>query len=98
MAVAARRVWKKAGLKSPEMAVFAVHLGLNFAWSAAFFGLHRIGATLIEIAALDLTVLLTLALFFFFRRDRPAGLLFLPYLACVLFATVLTHAFWTLNG
>ena len=33
----------------------------------------------------------------FFRRDRLAGLLFLPYLGWVCFAAVLTHAFWTLN-
>ncbi|HYS45740.1 MAG TPA: TspO/MBR family protein [Rhizomicrobium sp.] len=95
MAVAAWRVWKKSGLRSPEMVVFAFQLALNLVWSLVFFGLHRIGAALFEIAALDLAVLATLILFV--RRDRLAGLLFLPYLAWSLFATVLNHAFWRLN-
>ena len=96
MAVAAWRVWKSTGLKSPEMMAFAVQLALNFAWSAIFFALHRIAAALIEIAILDLAILATIILFF--RRDRLAGLLFLPILACTGFATVLNHAFWKLNG
>jgi tryptophan-rich sensory protein len=33
----------------------------------------------------------------FWRRDRLAGLLFLPYLAWTSFAAFLTYAFWTLN-
>ena len=96
MAVAAWLVWKRAGLRSVEMAAFAGQLALNFAWSAIFFGLHQIGAALILIAALDLAILITAILFF--RRDPLAGLLFVPYLAWVLFATALTHAFWRLNG
>jgi len=95
MAVAAWRVWRKTGLKSVEMVAFALQLGLNFAWSAIFFGLHQIGAALIEIMALDLAVLAALILFA--RRDLWAGLLLLPYLAWVTFASVLTHAFWRLN-
>jgi len=95
MAFAAWRVWKKAGLKSPEMIAFAVQLALNFAWSAVFFGLHHIGAALVEIAGLDLAILVTAILFA--RRDWIAGLSLLPYLAWTLFATVLNHAFWRLN-
>ena len=95
MAAAAWRVWKKTGLRSVEMAAFAAQLALNFAWSAIFFGLHRIGAALAEIAVLDLAILATAILFF--RRDRLAGLLLLPYLAWTLFATLLTHALLRLN-
>jgi benzodiazapine receptor len=96
MGAAAWRVWKITELKSLEMAAFAVQLALNFAWSAIFFGLHRIGAALIEIAGLDLAILATI--FLFVRRDRLAGLLLLPYLAWTLFASLLTHGFWRLNG
>jgi tryptophan-rich sensory protein len=96
MAVAAWRVWKRTGTKSPEMVAFALQLILNFTWCAIFFGLHGIGAALIEIAALDVAILITTILFF--RRDRLAGLLFLPILAWTGFATVLNHAFWKLNG
>ena len=96
MAVAAWRVWKQTGFRAAEMTAYAVQLALNFAWNAIFFGLHRIGAALFEIAVLDLAVLATAVLFV--RRDRLAGLLFAPYLAWVLLATALTHAFWRRNG
>ena len=96
MAYAAWRVWCVTGLRSLEMAAFAVQLALNFAWSAIFFGLHRIGAAFVEIILLDLAILYTLLLFW--RRDWIAGLLMVPYLAWTGFATALTHAFLVLNG
>jgi benzodiazapine receptor len=95
MAFAAWRAWKVTGLRSGTMAAFAVQLALNFAWSAIFFGLHNIGGALAEIAVLDVAILTTVILFF--RRDGLAGLLMLPYLAWVLFATLLTYGFWGLN-
>lgn len=95
MAVAAWLVWRKTGLKSVEMAAFGVQLALNLLWSAVFFGLHRIGAALVEILVLDAAILACAILFF--RRDRVAGLLMLPYLGWTLFATVLTNAFRQLN-
>ncbi len=95
MAFAAWRVWQKTGTRSVEMAVFAIQLALNFAWSGIFFGLHNIGGALMEIMALDLATLATAVLFF--RRDPIGGLLMLPYLGWTVFASVLTHAFWRLN-
>ena len=72
-----------------------MQLALNFAWSAIFFSLHRIGAALVEVIVLDLAILCTLLLFW--RRDRVAGLLLLPYLAWTSFATLLNWRFWELN-
>jgi tryptophan-rich sensory protein len=95
MAVAAWRVWRKTGLKSVEMAAFALQLALNFAWSAIFFALHQISAALIEILVLDLAVAATIILFF--RRDRWAGVMLLPYLGWIIFASILTDAFRRLN-
>ena len=96
MGYAAWRVWCVTGLRALEMAAFAVQLALNFAWSAIFFAAHRIGAAFVEIMLLDLAIFYTLLLFW--RRDRIAGLLLLPYLGWTAFATVLTHAFLVLNG
>ena len=96
MAYAAWRVWKKTGLKSIEMAAWGIQLVLNFAWSAIFFALHRMDLATGEIILLDLAILYTAALFW--RRDWIAGVLMLPYLGWTLFATVLTDAFWRLNG
>ena len=96
MAVAAWRVWRITGLKSVEMLAWGLQLALNFAWSAIFFALHRIGAALVEILLLDLAILYTMLLFW--RRDAIAGALLLPYLAWTSFATLLTWRFWQLNG
>jgi len=96
MAVAAWRVWRKTGSNSLEMKAFAIQLALNLAWSIIFFGRHQIGAALIAIAVLTLAILATTILFF--RRDRLAGLLFVPYLGWVVFAAFLNRAFWQLNG
>ena len=95
MAVAAWRVWRITGMRSREMIFYAAQLVLNFGWSWIFFSLHRIGLALAEIAVLDLSILVTTILFF--RRDRLAGLLFLPYLGWSFFASFLTHALWILN-
>jgi len=95
MAFAAWLVWKVTGLRSMAMAAFAVQLALNLAWSAIFFGLHDIGGALAEIVVLDLAIVTTVIVYF--RHDRLAGLLMLPYLAWTLFATLLTYAFWGLN-
>ena len=96
MGFAGWRVWKKTGLHAAEMMMFGVQLALNFAWSLIFFRLHAIGAALFEIAALAVAILVTTILFF--RRDRLAGLLFVPYLGWVVFATLLNQGFWKLNG
>jgi tryptophan-rich sensory protein len=96
MAVAAWRVWRISGTRSKEMIAYGVQLVLNFAWSAIFFAAHQIGLAMIESVLLVLAILLTTILFF--RRDRLAGLLLLPYLGWTCFAAVLTHAFWVLNS
>jgi len=69
---------------------FAVQLAINLAWSPVFFGLHRIGWALGVILALDVAVIVTIALF---ARIRPnAAWLLAPYLAWILFASYLNFA------
>jgi tryptophan-rich sensory protein len=94
MAIAAWRVWRKAGLR--PLRLYAVQLILNGAWSFIFFGAHAVGAALAEIVLLLALVLAVTASFW--GKDRIAGLLFLPYAAWVLFALVLNAAIWRLNG
>ena len=95
MGIAAARVWKHTGF-GVEIFFWIAQLVLNFFWSALFFAAHRIGAALLEMGVLWLLILATMVLFW--RRDRLAGLLFLPYLAWVGFAFALNLAIWRLNG
>lgn len=96
MAIAAWRVWRITGLKSPELGLWGAQLALNWLWTPLFFGAHLLLAALAEMALLWLAILLTLILFW--RKDRIAGLLFAPYLAWVSFAFALNFAIWRLNG
>jgi len=97
MAIAAWRVWRRDGLRKARRALtlFGVQLALNLAWSILFFGLRWIGAALLEICVLLLAILATMAVFW--RRDRLAGMLFVPYAGWVAFAAVLNGALWWLN-
>lgn len=97
MAIAGWRVWRRAGFETGRMALtlFAVQLGLNLIWSLLFFGLQRMDLALIEIVILLVAIVVTTAMFW--RIDRWAGVLFLPYVFWVGFATVLNASLWWLN-
>lgn len=98
MALAAWRIWRiePAGArKTQALTLYAVQLVLNLAWSLIFFGLRQPGLALAEIAVLLLVVLATTAAFW--RIDRVAGGMMVPYAAWVAFASVLNLAIWRLN-
>ncbi len=96
IAVAAWRVHGIVGsLRAPEMAWFGAQLLFNAVWSPLFFAFQLRGFALAWIIALD--VLVAVTLWRFWRQDRVAGILFVPYLAWVLFATGLNAAVWWLN-
>jgi benzodiazapine receptor len=97
MGVAAWRVWCKARpdqLRVP-LALFAVQLALNLAWSVVFFGAHRIGGAVVVIVGLEAAILATMVAFR--RIDGLAALLLVPYALWVVFAAVLNIAVWQLN-
>ncbi len=94
MAVAAWRVYRIDGIRA-AIVLWFVQLVVNAAWTPLFFGLHRIDFALADILLLIVLIVATTTAFF--RRDRLAGLLMIPYLAWVCFATALTFAIWTLN-
>nr|NIP78266.1 tryptophan-rich sensory protein [Gemmatimonadota bacterium]NIQ52659.1 tryptophan-rich sensory protein [Gemmatimonadota bacterium]NIU72795.1 tryptophan-rich sensory protein [Gammaproteobacteria bacterium]NIX43184.1 tryptophan-rich sensory protein [Gemmatimonadota bacterium]NIY07349.1 tryptophan-rich sensory protein [Gemmatimonadota bacterium] len=97
MAVAAWLVWREAGLDGAfsALALFAVQLLLNLAWSGIFFALRSPGWALVDIIALWSAILVTMLLFF--RHSAAAGWLLVPYLLWVSFATVLNAAIVRLN-
>lgn len=74
---------------------FAIHFALNLAWTPVFFGAQEMSAALLLMLAIDLSLLVVIVLFWKVRR--AAGLMLLPYLGWVLFATVLNWQFLQLN-
>jgi len=98
MAIAAWRVWRagqRDGRRRGAIGLYAVQLALNLAWSLTFFGLRRPDLALADIALLLVAVLATTVAFW--RRDHLAGLMMVPYVAWVAFASMLNFAIWRLN-
>ena len=97
IAVAGWRVWRAAGLRTARTAflLYAVQLALNLTWSFLFFGSRLIGVALIEVVVLLLAIVANTILFW--RHDRLAGMLLVPYGIWVAFATMLNAAIWRLN-
>ena len=82
--------------KKFAIGIFVTQLILNFFWSIIFFNLHQIGLALIEIILLWMMILAMVIAFY--KINRVAGLLQVPYLLWVSFATVLNAAIYQLNG
>jgi translocator protein len=97
MAIAAWLVWKRSPEQSVSLPLTAyfVQLTLNTAWTLIFFGLHRPGLAFAEIAVLWLAILATIVTFW--RVSPTAGVLLLPYIAWVTFASALNFSLWQLN-
>ncbi|WP_144673180.1 TspO/MBR family protein [Arthrobacter sp. U41] len=94
MAVAAWLVWRRqAEGTRPALTAYAVQLVLNLLWTPAFFGLYPLLGTpalwiaFVIIVALAVAVSVTIVRFG--PISRTAGLLLLPYLAWIVFASSL---------
>jgi len=99
MSISLFLVWRQWGAAKgvrPALIIFFVQLALNTLWSVLFFGLHQPGWAFLEIVVLWLFILLTMIVFW--RLSRVAGLLLLPYLLWVSFASALNFAIWRLNA
>lgn len=81
--------------KKRALGWFWGQLGLNVAWSAAFFGLRSAGWGYAVIIVLWLAILGTL--WIFSKISRAAGWLLVPYFAWVTFASALNFGILTLN-
>ncbi len=94
IAIAGWRTWTR-NRGGVAMKAWFVQLALNFAWSPVFFGAHQMKLALVVITAL----LLAIAVFITqtVRTDRIAAWLFVPYLAWVMFATLLNASLVALN-
>jgi len=100
MGVGAWLVWGElSGPDGPAarvaLAAFVGQFVLNVAWSGAFFGLQSTFIGMIVITLLWVAIVATIAAFY--RVDRRAAGLLVPYLVWVTFAGYLNVGFWLLN-
>lgn len=94
MGIASWLVWRGRGIRraAVPLALFTVQLALNVGWSAVFFGQRLPGLGFTVIVLLWLAILATLIAFW--RVSRWAGILFVPYLLWVTYASTLNFAIW----
>lgn len=95
MALAAWVVWRRVDWQGWALYLFFAQLALNLLWSILFFGLQLVGLALVDIVVLVVLIALTTAAFW--RVDRRAGLLLVPYLLWVVYASALNGAIWRMN-
>lgn len=81
--------------RSKALNVYVIQLVVNFFWSLIFFNAQAYGFALLWL--LLLWVLIILMIVWFWRVDRPAALLQIPYLLWVTFAAYLNYGVWQLN-
>lgn len=100
MGFAAWRVWAIDGFGDrrarPALVLFLAHLIFNAAWTWLFFGLHMLTAAAVEIVVLWAMILILVTLFW--KRDRLAGALLLPYFLWVTYAATLSIGFAIMNS
>lgn len=90
-------IWKEEASKERDLAikVFSIQMLLNFAWSFLFFYFNLIGAALIEIILLWISIA---AMIYLFYKIKPvAAYMNIPYLLWVSFATFLNAGYYFLN-
>ncbi|MGZ3160098.1 MAG: TspO/MBR family protein, partial [Burkholderiaceae bacterium] len=97
MGVAAWLVWKMRDNRAVHIALFffVIQLLANALWTWLFFAWQRGAWSFGEIIVLWLLIVTTLIMFL--RVRRLAGILLIPYLAWVTYASVLNFYTWRLN-
>ncbi len=97
MAISVWLVWRQAGFATAKKALllFLAQLAANALWSWLFFAWRLGAAAFAEILLLWCLIVATVVTFW--RVNRLASALLLPYLGWVTFAAVLAYHMWQLN-
>ncbi len=96
--IAAYRIWQRRSAirQFPRtIAIYLIQLILNTLWSFIFFYAHQLGVAVFEVLFLLFVVIVNAVVFY--RIDKTAGLLFIPYIVWVSFAAILTYNIYLLN-
>lgn len=89
-------LFKPSQNKKSGYIYFIAQLILNLLWTPAFFYLQNIVLALIVIILLDIFVILTIKSFY--KVSKISGLILMPYLLWILFATYLNIGYLVLNA
>ncbi|KAG0352828.1 TspO/MBR family-domain-containing protein [Gamsiella multidivaricata] len=83
-------------LAQTGLGIYGINMLLNFAWSPLMFWKKKIGAALVTAGGLTAS---SIAIsYYFFKVDKMAGYLTLPYVAWLGYATALNYDVWIKNA
>lgn len=83
-------------LSKRGLILFVVHFIFNLGWTPVFFGLESPGWAVFIIFVL--LIMIAILIRHFFRLDRAAAFLLIPYLLWVSFASILNLSIYVLNS
>ena len=88
-------IWRSPRNRTRDtwIALFAAQLSVNFIWTFAFFGLQNGVLTIVP-----LWILISVTIYQFYKVDKWASYLLVPYLAWVSIATAPNASVYLLNG
>ena len=96
MGIAAAKIWCSNGREIDSSLIFyGFQLVFNFCWSLIFFNFRAFGFAFFWLVGL--LVLIGITMIKFYRIDKTAGWIMLPYFAWVSFAGYLNFAIWRMN-
>ena len=96
MSVSAAMIYdSEDAVSAKALFIYTVQLSLNFWWCVLFFGFRLYFVSFIWLLILMLTVFIMAVLFF--RINRLAGILQIPYILWLAFAAYLNFGIWFLN-
>ena len=98
MGIAAYRIsmYNKQGTNTGNAYfTYLLQLAINFLWPIIFFNLRLYGIAFVIILILLIFIIITTVKFY--KIDKVAGLLMIPYILWVSFASVLNFFIWLLN-
>ena len=81
--------------KKTSLIIYAVQLILNALWSMIFFRFENFLLAFVWLVIL--TGVVILMMYYFYKADKRAFYLQIPYLLWLIFATILNYSIYTLN-
>ncbi|MFH1358569.1 MAG: TspO/MBR family protein [archaeon] len=97
MGISLYLVWvsPSSKIKLIALILFGIQFLFNVVWSYLFFGINKPLWSFVEI--LFLLGFIFATMFYFFKIDKNAGYLLIPYFLWVSFASFLNYSIWKLN-
>ncbi|CAF0902279.1 unnamed protein product [Adineta ricciae] len=86
----------QGSVRTLALTFYFIQLILNWSWAPVFFVFHQLGAAVVIILVLFINIFICVLQFW--HINSYAGMLMVPYLIWVGYASALTIAIWQLNS